>query len=179
MLSDGCEQDARLWPRHALLDCLTAAGAAGNLPIGMKSEQCAATKHGLRLLGRACDQVLRQHLVDKRAARVQVLQGARQIGLVAHKPDTAAGGADGRLDDGGKPDGVAQFTCGFHDSRGRLRQTQSIEQPAKCGLAVRDAVAGKTRQRQPGAILQTLPRAGKQKSLFVNRQQHIEMLRGQ
>ncbi len=76
---------------------------------------------------------------------------------------------------------MASRNCAFgcHDSRCRLRQPQSIEQPAEAGLAVRGAVALETRQRQPDAILQPLLRAREQKSLLVNRQQHIERPRRQ
>jgi hypothetical protein len=106
------------------------------------------------------------------------LQGALQIGFVAHKPDAAAGGADGSLDHGGKPDGVTQLACGFHDARDRLRQAQSIEQPAESGLAVRGAITFEAWQREADATLQPLPRAGEQKSLFMDRQQHVETPRG-
>jgi hypothetical protein len=56
-----------------------------------------------------------------------------------------------------------------------LRQAQFIEQPVESGLAVRHAVAAKSRQRQSDTILQTLSRARKQKSLLMDWQQHVEM----
>jgi len=44
---------------------------------------------------------------------------------------------------------------------------------------MRGAIAVKTWQRQSGAMPQLFLHAREQKSLFVDRQQHIEMLRGQ
>ena len=64
-------------PAHALLDRLAAAGAGGDLPIGMKAEQFAAAKHRLRLFGRARDEILHQHLVGERAVGAELPQRAR------------------------------------------------------------------------------------------------------
>ncbi len=88
------DESAQLRPAHALLDRLAAAGAGGDLPVGMKSDQFAAAKHGLRLLGRARDEILHQHLVGERAAGVEIAQRAFELALIAHKPDAAAGGSD-------------------------------------------------------------------------------------
>jgi hypothetical protein len=74
---------------------------------------------------------------------------------------------------------VAQLIGGFHDARYRLGQVQLIEQPAESRLAMRGAIADKTWQRQSGAMTQPFLHAREQKSLFVDRQQHIEMPRRQ
>ena len=66
-------------PDNALLDRLAAAGAGGDLPIGMKAEQFAAAEHGLRLLDHARDEFLHQHFIGERAAGAQLLQRAFQI----------------------------------------------------------------------------------------------------
>src|SRR5439155_6811520 len=58
-------------------------------------------------------------------------------------------------------------------------QAQLIEQPAEPRLTMCGAIADKTWQRQSGAIPQPFLHAREQKSLFVDRQQHIEMPRGQ
>src|SRR6266704_5568976 len=113
-LSDRRKMSAHPRPAHALLDGLSAAGAGGDLPIGMKADQLAAAEHRLCLLGGACDQILHQHLVHEgavctqtlyiqawhiQALRLQVLQHAFEVVVIAHKPDAAAGGADGGLDE--------------------------------------------------------------------------------
>src|SRR5712671_3840247 len=67
----------------------------------------------------------------------------------------------------------------MHDCCGGLGQAQLIEQPAESRLAMCGAIAVKTWQRQSGAMPQPFLHAREQKSLFVDRQQHIEMLRGQ
>src|ERR1700730_16144685 len=97
LLSDDRKEGAHVEPAHALLDRLAAAGAGGDLPVGMKSDQTAAAKHPLRLLDRARDQFLHQHLACEHAVyakvlRVEIVQGAFQISFAAHKPDAAAGG---------------------------------------------------------------------------------------
>src|SRR6266403_3699226 len=67
----------------------------------------------------------------------------------------------------------------MHDCCRRLRQAQLIDQPAESGLAMCGAIADKIWQRQSGAMSQPFLHAREQKSLFVDRQQHIEMPRGQ
>src|SRR5260370_34157839 len=67
----------------------------------------------------------------------------------------------------------------MHDCCGGLGQAQLIEQPAESRLAMCGAITVKTWQRQSGAMPQPFLHAREQKSLFVDRQQHIEMLRGQ
>ena len=179
LLADRLEMRAHHRPAHALLDRLAAADAGGDLPIGMKADQLAAAKHRLRFFGRARDEILHQHFIGERAARVEFVQRAFEISAVAHEPDAAAGGADRGLDDAGKRMASRSSLRGFHDPRRRLRQAELIEQPAEAGLAVRGAVARKIRQRQPDATLETLPHARKQKSLLMGRQQHVEMPRRQ
>src|SRR5260370_5600913 len=67
----------------------------------------------------------------------------------------------------------------MHDCCRRLGKAKPIEQPAESRLAMCGAIAVKTWQRQSGAMPQPFLHAREQKSLFVDRQQHIEMLRGQ
>src|SRR5258707_14691135 len=67
----------------------------------------------------------------------------------------------------------------MHDCCRRLRQAQLIEHPAESRLAVCGAIADKTWQRQSGAMPQPFLHAREQKSLFVDRQQHIEFPPGQ
>src|SRR5260370_18337798 len=97
---------AHLGPAHALLDRLAAPGPGGDLPVGMKSEQLAAAKHPLRLLGRTRDEFLHQHLVSKRSIcveilRVEVSNSGLQLGFVTHKPDATAAGPARSLYDRG------------------------------------------------------------------------------
>ena len=118
---------ADVGPGNTLLDRLAAAGAGRDLPVGVKSDQFAAAKHALRLLGGAADEWLRQHFIGERAGRVQLLQRTLEIRLIAHEPDAAARGTYRSLDHAGKADGVAQFIFGFDDARFRLRQAQFVE----------------------------------------------------
>ena len=171
--SDLFQMSANDGPPHALLDRLAAANPRGNLPIGMKADHLAAAKHRLRLLGRARDKILHQNLIGECVA-AEIVQCAFEIVGIAHEPDAAARGADRSLHDGGKSNGFAQLLRRCHDLRRRLRQFQSIEQPAEAGLAVRGAIIRKTRQREAGTAFDALLRPGKQKSLLMRRQQHIE-----
>ena len=98
MRADLFEIGAHGRPAHALLDRLAAADAGGNLPIGMKAEQPALTKHRLRLLGGARDQVLHQHLVGERVAGAEFTQRDFEILRIADEPDAAARGADRGFD---------------------------------------------------------------------------------
>src|SRR3984957_17781738 len=95
LLPDCRKMGADLRPGHALLDRFAAADAGGNLPIGMKAEQLAATENALRLLGRAHDKILHQHLVAERSIRAEFSQGGFEVVVVAQEPDAAAGGANG------------------------------------------------------------------------------------
>jgi hypothetical protein len=178
-LSDLGDVAAQLRSDDALLDRLAAPGAGGDLPIGMKAEQFAAAERGLRLFDRARDEFLHQNFIGERAAGVQLLQRAIQVIAVADEPDAAAGGADRGFDDGRKPDRGAQFAFGCHDPCRRLRQVQSVEQPAEAGLAVRGAITFETRQRQPDAARQPRLHAREQEPLFMGRQQHVILPGGQ
>ena len=76
------------------------------------------------------------------------MQRAFEIVGIAYEPDAAARGADRSLRNGGKSNGFAQLLRRCHDLRRRLRQFQSIEQPAEAGLAVRGAITLERRQRK-------------------------------
>src|SRR5258708_30231416 len=67
----------------------------------------------------------------------------------------------------------------MHDCCRGLGQAQLIEQPAEPRLTMCGAIAVKTWQRQSGATFQPFLHAREQKSLFMDRQQHIEMPRRQ
>ena len=107
--SDPFEISAHGRSAHTLLDRFSATDAGGDLPVGMKTDQLTAAKYRLRLLGRPCDKILRQYFIGESVAGAEILQRAFEIIPVAHKPDAAARGADRRLDDGRKADGIAQF----------------------------------------------------------------------
>ena len=94
------------------------------LPIGMEADQFAAAKYRLRLLGRAGDQLLHQHLVGKGIRRDKLTHGLVELARIAHEPDAAARGADRGLDHGGKAHRRAQLAFRRHDRRRRLRQSQ-------------------------------------------------------
>ena len=178
-LSDRHHRRTQLGTADTLFDRLAAAGAGGDLPIAMKPDQAAAAKHRLRLFGRARDKVLHHDLAGERPARAELSQRGVELAVVAHEPDTAARGAHRGFDDRRKPDHLSEFGCRGSDPRGRLRQAQLVEQPAEAGFAMHGAVACKVWRGQPGAALQPLPHAREQKSLLMDRQQHIEMPRRQ
>src|SRR5438477_11321906 len=67
LLADHRQRGTYLRPIDALLDRLAAANTGSELSIGMRSDQFAAAKHGLRLLGRAKDKFLHQYFVFERA----------------------------------------------------------------------------------------------------------------
>ena len=129
----------------ALLDRLAAAGAGGDLPVAVKAKQLAAAKHRLRLSGRAGNKILHQYFVGEFAVhtqtrRAQVMQGKFEIAGAPHEPDATARGAHRCLEDARKPQRFAKLGLRLHDARRRLRQAQTIEQPAEAGLAVHHAV---------------------------------------
>src|SRR3954447_12657677 len=161
VFSDCSEVVAHARPADALLDRLAAAGAAGNLLIGVEAEQLAVAENRLRLLGPARDQILHQYLAGKGIAGRKLPQCARQFILVARKPDAPARGADRSLDETRKTRSLAQLRCGRHDPRRRLRQAEFVEQAAEAGLAVRPAIAVEIRQCEAGARIELLAQARK------------------
>ncbi|HEU0083927.1 MAG TPA: hypothetical protein VFQ87_13765, partial [Bradyrhizobium sp.] len=70
---------------------------------------------------------------------------------------------------------LAQFPGRRHDPRRRLRQRKFVKQAAEASLAVGHAIMFEVRQCEAGASLQPAAHTRKQKSLLVNRQQHIEL----
>jgi hypothetical protein len=139
----------------------------------VKADQFAAAEHALRLLGRARDAGLHQHLAGKAVAGLKLSHCQREVSIIAHHPDAAARGADGGLDHAGKTDSGAERIGAGDDLRLGLRQSKLTEHAAEAGLAMRRPVACEGRQGQAGQRPQPLLHPGEQEALFVDRQQHV------
>ena len=69
-----------------------------------------------------------------------------------------------------------QLSLAFDGPRCRLRQSELRKQPTEPAFALRSLVARKARQRQADKSREPILDFGKQKSLLVDRQEHVEVL---